>query len=269
MKSKVDWRELIGLNEMRVDRPINHNQQPVNLSGTLNWRGGQHYSFHSTNQFQRNSIQLNFFFIAFVSWNERKGIKKYYNSNLRLLKYLNNHWWVNEGMNEQINDCENILIGSAARQSAPLLHFISLQEWEMKLREERALRADAAWEWNGAEWVCFVGGYGRHSRTATSHKRNEQPHGAQPSLFSPFAEETRQIERKEGEMRAAQEKEMNLRNEWSKEFLSAASSIKIKDFVCRWNWLWLICPAALSLLSLIPPLACLYFSSFSSSLFVD
>ena len=64
-------------------------------------------------------------------------------------------------------------------------------------------------------------------------------------------------------------KEMNLRNEWSKEFLSAASSIKIKDFVCRWNWLWLICPAALSLLSLIPPLACLYFSSFSSSLFVD
>ena len=55
--------------------------------------------------------------------------------------------------------------------------------------------------------------------------------------------------------------EMNLRNEWSKEFLSAASSIKIKDFVCRWNWLWLICPAALSLLSLIPPLACLYFSS--------
>ena len=54
---------------------------------------------------------------------------------------------------------------------------------------------------------------------------------------------------------------MNLRNEWSKEFLSAASSIKIKDFVCRWNWLWLICPAALSLLSLIPPLACLYFSS--------
>ena len=56
-------------------------------------------------------------------------------------------------------------------------------------------------------------------------------------------------------------KEMNLRNEWSKEFLSAASSIKIKDFVCRWSWLWLICPAALSLLSLIPPLACLYFSS--------
>ena len=51
---------------------------------------------------------------------------------------------------------------------------------------------------------------------------------------------------------------MNLRNEWSKEFLSAASSIKIKDFVCRWNWLWLICPAALSLLSLIPPLVCLF-----------
>ena len=66
--------------------------------------------------------------------------------------------------------------------------------------------------------------------------------------------------RRPNQLPQLKEKEMNLRNEWSKEFLSAASSIKIKDFVCRWSWLWLICPAALSLLSLIPPLACLYFS---------